>query len=251
MDKIDEPYIPETGREFPEDTFEHIYRKPKKYEFVFDDKYPYLDKSLGFRIKSAIVYLAIYIAPFIVSPLRFGLRIEGRKNLKKFKEHFKNGAMTMANHIHRWDFMWVLLAVRYRRLFFPAWADNVNGSEGHLIRLVGGIPIPKTYSALNKFNEAFDTLHKEKRWLHAYPEQALWEYYQHLRPFKKGVFTMAYNYKLPIIPLAFSYRKAAGVFRLFKKNLPLITLRIGEPLLPEDYLKSGGGGAKHEIVQRM
>ncbi|MDR2510652.1 MAG: hypothetical protein LBC77_08430, partial [Spirochaetaceae bacterium] len=43
----------------------------------------------------------------------------------------------------------------------------------------------------------------------------------------------------------------AGVFRLFKKNPPLIPLTIGHPLLPQDYLKIGGGGAKHEIVLRM
>jgi 1-acyl-sn-glycerol-3-phosphate acyltransferase len=44
---------------------------------------------------------------------------------------------------------------------------------------------------------------------------------------------MAYIHNLPLIPMAFSYREATGLYRLFKKNYPLITLRIGEPLLPD------------------
>jgi 1-acyl-sn-glycerol-3-phosphate acyltransferase len=46
------------------------------------------------------------------------------------------------------------------------------------------------------------------------------------------MFTMAYKYNLPVIPMAFSYREARGIYRLFGKK-PLITLRIGEPILPD------------------
>jgi 1-acyl-sn-glycerol-3-phosphate acyltransferase len=55
------------------------------------------------------------------------------------------------------------------------------------------------------------------------------------------MFNMAWKYNIPVIPLAFSYRKPWGPYallnRLRKKNLPLITLRIGEPILPDPAMK--------------
>jgi 1-acyl-sn-glycerol-3-phosphate acyltransferase len=83
---------------------------------------------------------------------------------------------------------------------------------------------------------AFDELHWQKKWFHAFPEVGKWDFYQPIRPFKKGVFTMAYRYNLPVIPMAFSYRPPTGIYKFFKKGYPLITLRIGEPILPDTSL---------------
>jgi 1-acyl-sn-glycerol-3-phosphate acyltransferase len=47
------------------------------------------------------------------------------------------------------------------------------------------------------------------------------------------MFSMAYKYNIPVIPMAFSYRPPRGLYKLFRKNSPLITLRIGEPILPD------------------
>jgi 1-acyl-sn-glycerol-3-phosphate acyltransferase len=162
-------------------------RKGKRInEPVVDENYPFLDKSLGFRFWSALLYLGIFVLVFTLPPIRFGLRIEGRKILKKHRKLLRNGAMTVSNHTLRWDLLMVLQAVRFRRLYFPAWKENLADPDRDLIR-----------------------------------------------PFKKGMFTAAYNYRLPVIPLAFSYREPWGLYRLFKKGYPLITLRIGEPVLPD------------------
>jgi 1-acyl-sn-glycerol-3-phosphate acyltransferase len=59
------------------------------------------------------------------------------------------------------------------------------------------------------------------------------------------MFTIAYKYQLPIIPMAFSYREATGLFRLFKKNYPLITLSIGEPIMSNVTL------SRKEAVSRL
>jgi 1-acyl-sn-glycerol-3-phosphate acyltransferase len=133
----------------------------------------------------------------------------------------------------RWDFLCVLQAVRFRRLYFPAWKENLSGPDRHLIRLVGGIPVPTDLHVIKYFNNAFDELHQRGKWFHVFPESSNWPYYQPIRPFKKGMFTMAYKYQIPVIPLAFSYRPPRGLYRLFKKKYPLVTLRIGEPILPD------------------
>jgi 1-acyl-sn-glycerol-3-phosphate acyltransferase len=58
--------------------------------------------------------------------------------------------------------------------------------------------------------------------------------YKPLRPFQKGAFTMSYKYKKPILPCVITYRERKGIFRLFgPKSLPLLTVTIGEPLIPD------------------
>ncbi|MDR2404389.1 MAG: 1-acyl-sn-glycerol-3-phosphate acyltransferase [Spirochaetaceae bacterium] len=227
------PYIPDIGLEYPGKPDEHLILKPREVDLILDENYPFLDKSPWFRFRSALIYLGIFTLVFVISPIRFGLRIEGRKILKKHRALFRRGALTVSNHVFRWDFLCILQAVRFRRLYFPAWKENISGSDRNLIRLVGGIPVPTDIHVMRSFSRAFDELHEQGKWFHVFPEGSNWPYYQPIRPFKKGMFTMAYRYNIPIIPMAFSYRPAGGLYRLFKKNYPLITLRMGEPILPD------------------
>ena len=45
---------------------------------------------------------------------------------------------------------------------------------------------------------------------------------------------MAYKYNVPVIPFVITYRERKGLYRLFgKKSEPLMTLTVGEPLLPD------------------
>jgi 1-acyl-sn-glycerol-3-phosphate acyltransferase len=227
------PYVPQLGIKYPTDLEEHMYRKPKEVEIILDEHYPFLDKSLKARLWGALIYWGIFTLVFAICPVRFGLRIEGRRILKKNRKLFKNGAMTVSNHIFRWDLLSVLQAIRYRRLYFPVFKDNLCGSDRHVIRGAGGIPVPTDIHVIKYFNQAFDELHARKKWFHAFPEGSTWDYYQPIRPFKKGVFTMAWKYNIPVIPMAFSYRPPTGIYRFFKKGYPLITLRIGAPILPD------------------
>lgn len=44
---------------------------------------------------------------------------------------------------------------------------------------------------------------------------------------------MAYKYNLPIIPCVISFRERKGFFRIFRSSEPLMTIHIGEPILPD------------------
>jgi 1-acyl-sn-glycerol-3-phosphate acyltransferase len=227
-------YAPDLGLQYPENPDEHMLPARMEGELItLDGDYPFLDKSPLFRLKSTLLYLGIFTLVFFLSPIRFGLRIEGRRNLRKHRALLRNGAMTVSNHVLRWDLLMVLQAIRYRRLYFPAWRENLSGPDRQVIRLAGGIPVPSDVSTIRYFTAAFDELHRKKKWFHVFPESSNWPYYPFIRPFKKGMFTLAYKYQMPVIPMAFSYREPRGLFRLFKKGYPLITLRIGEPLLPD------------------
>jgi 1-acyl-sn-glycerol-3-phosphate acyltransferase len=227
------PYVPQLGFAYPEVLDAHMIPLKKEIDLVIDENYPFLDKSFGFRFRSALLYLGIFVIVFFLSPIRFGLRIEGRKILKKHRKLLRDGALTAANHIHRWDFLFILQALRFRRSWFPAWPENLMGSDRTLIRLAGGIPVPKDIHVMKRFNQAFEELHGKKKWLHVFPEGSNWYYFQPIRPFKKGMFTLAYQFNIPVIPMAFSYRESKGIYKIFKKNYPLITLRIGDPILPD------------------
>jgi 1-acyl-sn-glycerol-3-phosphate acyltransferase len=228
-----EPYVPQLGIKYPEKPDDHMNQNRPGIDFKIDKNYPFLDKSFFFRLKSALIYLGIFTLVFVLSPIRFGLKIKGRDILKKHRNLFRNGALTVSNHVLRWDFLIILQAVRFRRLYFPAWKENLSGPDRNLIRLVGGIPVPTDIHTIKYFNAAFDELHERKQWFHVFPEGSKWDYFQPIRPFKKGMFTVACKYNIPVIPMAFSWRESRGLYRLFKKNYPMVTLNIGEPIMPD------------------
>jgi 1-acyl-sn-glycerol-3-phosphate acyltransferase len=61
----------------------------------------------------------------------------------------------------------------------------------------------------------------------------MWEFYRYIRPFKKGAAQFAYMTKMPILPMAFSYRRPGFIRRKIFKQEALFTLNIGELILPD------------------
>ena len=251
---IDDPYVPELGYVYPSKPDDHMLdAKITREVAVVDENYPFLDKSFKFKLWRGFIYSVIFTLVFFLSPLRFGLKIEGRKNLRKHKKLFKDGAMTVSNHVHRWDFLFVLNAVRYRRLYFPVWKEHLSGPDAGLIRAAGGIPVPDEIRLIKYFNRAFDEIRARKKWIHVFPESTRFDYFQPIRPFKKGVFSMAHRYNLPVIPIAISYRRPRFPFTIInafrsltgKRKLPMITVRLGEPILMDETL------GRKETVQKL
>ena len=248
-----EPYKPDLGIIYPDKPDEHIVPLEITHDVVVDENYPFLDKSPKFRFMRGLLYLGIFVLVFFLSPLRFGLKMEGRKYLRKYRELLKDGAMTVSNHVHRWDFLFVLQAVRYRMMYFPVWKEQLKGADEGFIRFSGGIPIPEEIHTIRHFNNAFDEVHAMKKWIHAFPEGSRFDYFVPIRPFKKGVFTMAHRYNLPVIPVGLSYRRPRFPFTLVnalralfgKQKLPMITVRLGEPL------QFDAGLGRKEAVKKM
>ena len=241
-------YIPETGLSYPQVPDEPMLYPKKIRDVIIDENYPFLDKSFKARFLHFAIYTGIFLLVFPLQKLRFGLKIVGRENIRKNKDLLRNGALTVCNHVYRWDYLAVLQAVRYRRMWFPARSENMNSSDAVLIRSVGGIPIPKTFAAVKKFNQAFDTLRQKKKWLHVFPESCRWEWYQPIRPFKPGAFSMAVKYGIPVLPLVISYRKPTGWRKLLGIKHPLVTISIGTPIVQAENLTSKAA-AKDMLVK--
>ena len=233
-------YIPQPAMDYPQDNpFARTLFPKYTKQLAIDDKYPYLNDSVGYKFNLYLgYYVFLHLLLRIKLRVQMGLRIRGREVLKKHKEGLKNGAITIANHVYRLDCPCVLIAVnRTHNTRIPLFAPNCRTKDGYFMGIAGGIPIPEAeagMSAMKKFNEAFDEFHRRGWWFHIFPEACRWDMYKPLRPFQKGAFTMSYKYNKPLLPCVITYRERKGIFRLFgPKELPLLTVTIGEPIYPD------------------
>ena len=44
---------------------------------------------------------------------------------------------------------------------------------------------------------------------------------------------MAYRYSIPVIPMMISFRPRTGWRRFFSKDEPLLTIHVGDPIVPD------------------
>ena len=218
---------------YPERSDEHMIKVKHLRDTHFDENFQYLEKGFWHKFKRVVLWIALNPIVFTVASLRYGLKIHGRKNFKKHKKEFKNGAITIANHVLMWDYICILKAIRPHLQYHPGWKTNFEGPNGPLIRWVGGIPIPTdNMRAMAKFQQAIGDVLKNNHWLHFFPEGSMWFYYPDIRPLKKAVFKYAVRFNKPVIPLVFTFRPRKGLWKLFGDN-PLVDLHIGDPLYPD------------------
>lgn len=230
-------YYPDTSKyPYPDDTSMHYLVIKKDNGLVFDKNYPYIDNSKGFKFKRFFIKLGLTFIVFPFTRIKLGLKIIGKKNIKKYKDVIKNGIITSSNHIHMWDYICIMKAVRPIKPYTLVWAPNIRGENGKLVRLVGGIPIPENIHGQIACTKAIEKLLNNGGLLHIYSEGSMWEYYKYIRPFKIGTASYAIKYNKPILPMAFSYRKP-GLFQKILKEPAKLTINIGEPIFPENLSK--------------
>ncbi len=222
--------------QYPERSDEHMITVKHLRDTHFDENYQYLEKGLWHKIKRGVLFVALNLVAFPVVTIRYGLKIYGREIFKKYKKEFKDGAITIANHVLIWDYICLLKAIRPRLQYHPGWKTNFEGPNGPLIRWVGGIPVPTdNRRGMVKFQQAIGEVLEQNKWLHFFPEGSMWYYYPDIRPLKKAIFKYSVKYNKPIIPITFSFRPRKGVWKLFGKR-PFVDLTIGEPLFPDQTL---------------
>ena len=226
-----------TKYNYPEFTDGHYLEVKKDNGMVFDENYPYIDRSAGFKFKQWWTRLLLNIIVFPMCPAYMGLRIKNRKNLKKYKDQLKGGAITVSNHIHMWDYIAIMKAIRHRKPHVIVWAPNVRGKDGPLVRMVGGVPIPDgNLAGKVAFNKAIDDSIERGEFLQVYAEGSMWECYPYIRPFKLGAASLACRHNKPILPIGFSFRKPSWIRKNIFKQEVAVTLTMGEPIFPDENL---------------
>ena len=229
-------YRHDLNYQYPEKCDEHMIDVKHLRDVNLDVNYPYLQKSFWFKCQRVLLHICQYSVLPIVLWLRHGLHIHGRKKLKAHKALFKDGLLTISNHVFMWDYICIMIALRPRLGFFPAWKTNMEGPNGPLIRMAGGIPIPTdNMRSMFKFKEAMDEVFERGDWMHVFPEGSMWFFYPDIRPLKKAVFKYAVSYDRPILPITLSFRPRKGLWKLIGKS-PLVDLNIGDPLFHDEDL---------------
>lgn len=221
---------------YPERSDKHMLTLKQKKTLFLDDKYEYMPHGAWFKVKRALVAILLHLIVFPIMHLTHGLRIYGRKNLKKHKKELKNGAITISNHVFMWDYLCVLKAIRPHISYFPAWKPNFESGFQSCMRILGGMPIPEgDIHAMMAFKKGMDEVVESGKWLHVFPEGSLWYFYPDIRPFKPAVFTYAAKYGKPLIPISMSFRPRKGFRKLFGKG-PFVDLHVAEPIYADKSL---------------
>lgn len=224
---------------YPERCDEHMIIVKKVRDTHFDENHTYYNKSFGYKFLRGILSVGLYVFGYLMVTIRYGLKIYGRREFKKNKKYFKDGAITICNHVLMWDYLCVLKAIRPHLEYHAGWKTNFEGPNGPFIRWVGGIPIPTdNIRAMAKFQKSVGEVLKDGKWLHFFPEGSMWFYYPDIRPLKKAIFKYAVRHNKPVIPMAISFRPRKGIWKLFGKK-PFADLHIGNPIFPDMTLPQG------------
>ena len=222
--------------EYPERSDGHMLVLKTKYPITLDEHYDYIPRGAWFRFKRICVAALLHLVVFPLTRLTHGLRIYGRKNLRRHKKELRRGAITVSNHVFMWDYLCVQKAIRPHISYFPAWKPNFESGFSPFMRILGGMPIPDgNIHAMGAFSRAFDEVAASRRWLHVFAEGSLWFFYPDIRPLKIAVFRAAAKHHKPLVPISMSFRPRRGFLRLFGKG-PLVDLHIGEPLYADPTL---------------
>ena len=231
-------FDPHTTRiKYPENTDGHYLEVKKNNGLVFDGNYPYIDRSKKFKFIQFWIRLLLNIIVFPMCYPYMGLIIKNRKNIKKYKEALKDGAITVSNHIHMWDYIAINKAIRHRKPHVIVWAPNVRGENAFFVRMMGGVPIPDgDLEGKVAFNKAIEDSLARGEWLQVYAEGSMWECYPYIRPFKLGAASLAIRTNKPILPIGFSFRKPSWIRKHIFKQEVAVTLNVGEPIFKDESL---------------
>ncbi|MBS7316032.1 MAG: 1-acyl-sn-glycerol-3-phosphate acyltransferase [Clostridiaceae bacterium] len=191
--------------------------------------YDYLRRGVFKTMLYGIIYTAAAALLRIFNFVLFGTRLRGRKNLRGLR---KQGLVVTCNHVHWLDCSMVGAFLWPRRAYFITLQSNLELPViRHLVRILGGIPIPRERRRMPEFHEAVLRVLREGAAVPIYPEGELHPYADCLYPLKKTAFSLAYDAGVPVLPVCITYRRGKGFFR-FKKR-PCLTVHALKPIFPD------------------
>ena len=207
----------------------HILHFPQPFRFEADKDYDFLRRG---AFKTSWHNLIRRFAELVLAPverLMFGFEISGAENIDVFGSR---GAIVVCNHVAVMDCTFLEFAFPFKRTYFTTLESNFRiPIARHLIRWLGGLPIPKRTSAMIEFQRAVSDAAGNGDCVIFYPEGVLYPYYNGLRKFSPGAFKIACESGVPVIPAVITFRQGHGIFAL--KRSPCVRLTILPAAEPE------------------
>lgn len=174
----------------------------KGFELQFTEKAKYIPRNPLVLIGHYALTWAVMPVIYLVLWIRWGFRVEGRKNLRSVRGR---PAVTVSNHVHDMDSIMVTAP------FWPMTPYVV--ARKHIVEalfigifnwLIGAVPLPEDHKNLRNFQKAIkEFLDTSRHKLHVFPEGEIVPYAHELRDFRNGAFRMALSSSVPVVPMVF------------------------------------------------
>lgn len=198
-----------------------------------DKTYKYKYKNIFLRFLGWFLYYFVAVPVFtIIGKLMYGVKICGRKNLKKVK----GGAVVYSNHTHALEFLFTFVIGAFPKrchiICDPA-AVRIP-FIAPLVKMLGGLPLPEDLDATKNFNKTVAKLLAKGDIVMVMPEAHIWPYTTIVRNYPDISFKYAVKNKVPAIPVTTTFSKHRGLFKNYRK--PRFTITYGEPIYADEHL---------------
>lgn len=212
-----------------EDELNDDFEKTNLTRIEIPDDFAY-NQGKVYRFFSSLFYFAVAVPILWLVTLFYGIKVKGKKNLKKLN---KESCFFYSNHTSFLDVFDVQVRVTpFQRTDILGYSDSLsNKFLGWITKVLGYMPIPDSPKTFRKFQKALEErVTKLNHNILIYPEAHIWPYYTDIRPFISTSFKYPAKLNRPIVPITACYRKSK-----FSKKAK-ITLYVSEPIYPQEYL---------------
>ena len=216
---------------------------PKK----IDENYKY-KHGVIWNITSYIIQN--FISMFIKVPyqkIKFKLKYIGKEKLKKCKNE---GYFIYVNHTQAFaDTFIPSVGIYPKRNFLIVNPENISMKGlGHLVEMLGAIPVPGNIEAMKKFLEIIEERVNNNCAITIYPEAHIWPYYTKIRNFKDVSFKYPIKWNKPAYCMTNTYQS-------YGKNndkIKIVTY-IDGPFFPDEGLspKEAQKNLRDKIYNKM
>lgn len=190
---------------------------------------PVVNFSPVYRFLQFLFFLVYSPLIIIYNFVVFGLKIEGRENLKQASQR---GCILISNHSLYLDPAVIInTCLPHRGYYFALKSHFHHSVGGPILRLMGGIPIPDVREmrrAERTTREALDGGYN----VHFFPEGEMKHLNQEVAPFQNGAFYQALRLNATILPVTLVHRPRTLFGKEISKHFIRVKCIVGEPFEP-------------------
>lgn len=205
---------------------------------------PTTNFSLHYRFLMFLFSLVYSPLVIIFDYIVFGLRIEGRSNLKRASQR---GCILVSNHSLYLDPAILIHTLLPRRAYYIALKSHFyHPLGGPILRLMGGIPVPgraEMRTGENTLRRVLESGHC----VHLFPEGEMKHLNQEIAPFKAGAFYLAARLGVPVVPITLVHRPRRVFGKVLSRRFIRVRSIVGEPVEP----RKGASESDREVAARI
>ncbi|MDX2446798.1 MAG: lysophospholipid acyltransferase family protein [Desulfobacterales bacterium] len=190
---------------------------------------PVVNFSPVYRFLQLLFFLVYSPLIIIYNFVVFGLKIEGRENLKRASQR---GCILISNHSLYLDPAVISNTFFPHRCYYFALKSHFHHPlGGAIIRLMGGIPIPDVREMRRAEKTTRKALDRGYNVLF-FPEGEMNHLSQEVAPFQSGAFYQALHLNATIIPVTLIHRPRVVFGKEISKYFIRVKCIVGEPFEP-------------------